>query len=185
MIGEIEMVDILKQVNECGILTAIYTNKNDYDKFSVGYILSVAEDSFLTKHLSTRGEFDGYSVRKVDDVYRVETNGLYLHKIEQLYKQKINQVEIPAIDTNGNLLLNAITYAINNNFITIICIDESANDIVGYIESFDNYNIKVLQISEYGQKNGETIFSVDEIIKICINDTDCVDLDILYRNNGI
>lgn len=176
------MLDILKKVCKDGDLTAIYTNRNDYDSFSVGYILGVTEESFIIKHLSSRGEFDGYSVRKTDDVYRIETDGIYLKKIKLLSEQKRGNESLPSIDTNGEFLLNAIKYAIDNKFVATICIDESACDIVGYIKSMDNNHVRVLQITEYGENNGETVFPLQEILKLCINDLECMDLDILYRN---
>ncbi len=177
------MINILKKLCKDGNLIAIYTNRSYYDKFSVGYILAVTEENILIQSLSPRGEFDGYSVIKTDSVYRLETDEMYLDKIRRLLALKGYNNEFPAIDTNGDILINIINYAIGNKQIVTICIDEDASDIIGYIVDFTGDKVKVLQVSEYGQNNGETIFPLQEIIKICVNDTICMDLDILYRNN--
>jgi|GEM_PF-2002604 hypothetical protein len=177
------MYDILKQAYENKFLTSLYTNRNDYCKFNVGYVLNVSDNWCLLKLISPHGEFDGYSVRTIDDVYRLEIDGLYINKIETLYKHKIYRgKEIPEINSSGDILLDAIDYAFINKLIVIICIGEDASDIFGYIEYYDNNKIKILQMTDYGQKNGETIFGINEIRRMNINDMDCMDLEILYRN---
>ena len=176
------MIDILQKACEDKILIAIYTNRDDYDKFSAGYVLDVSEEELLIKHLTPNGEFDGYSVRKTDSVYRVESNSLYLDKVKKLFELKKESASLPDIDTNEDILLNTIKFAMNNNFVVTICIGENACDITGYIKNINDGNIKILQISEYGQNDGETIFLLQDILKICVCDTECRDLDILYRN---
>lgn len=177
------MINILKKFCEDNSLVSIYTNKNDYDKFSVGYILSVTEEYILIEHLNMRGEFDGHSVRETNSVYRVEQGGMYLEKIAKLNRAKEVINKTHAIITQGNVLINTIKYAIKNKLMANICIDENSTDITGYIIDFFENHIKVLQISEYGKSDSETFFSINEIIKIWINDTECMDLDILYRCN--
>jgi len=130
------MINILKRVCKERILTAIYTDKNNYDRFSVGYVMELTKERFLMKHLTTRGEFDGYSVKNIDDVYRIEVDGMYLEKIKTLclYKEELDKS--PEIDIKEDLLYSIIDYAIDNKLISVICLDEEAGDLSGAKISF-------------------------------------------------
>ncbi|HNX29821.1 MAG TPA: hypothetical protein PKN87_10505 [Syntrophomonadaceae bacterium] len=174
------MIEILKKYMSVDCPVAIFTNRNDYDRFAVGIIIAVTAEYILVKNINSRGEFDGYSVTNTSMIYRLESDSKYLRKIKKLYDCKKGD-DVFNICLNGNLLMNILQYAIDNNVISKICIDEDANDIVGYIDQLKGEIVKINQISDYGEIDGETVFRIDEILKIAIADSDIIDLDLLFR----
>ena len=176
------MIDILKRLSN-NMLVAMYLNRSDYDKFVVGNIISITEEWLLIKHLSPRGEFDGYSIRSVDDVYRVEIGGAYLERIERLSKHNEINSTFPIPNLDGDILINLVNYAMYNECVSVISLDEDATDIVGLITNASNGMIRIKELTEFGHINGETMFPIKEILKICVNDIECMDLNLLYKEN--
>ena len=82
------MNKILKQLFVEEALTAIYSNKNDYDKFMVGYIIKLANDRILMKNLSMRGEFDGYTVFPVQEILKIIIDDTACIDLDLLYKMQ-------------------------------------------------------------------------------------------------
>jgi hypothetical protein len=135
------MVELLKKYISIDYPVAIYTNRNEYDRFAVGNIIAVTAEYTLVKNINPRGEFDGYCVIRTDDIYRLETSSEYLIKIEKLYVYKKNDTTFD-ICIEGNLLTNLLQYAHDNNIISKICINEDSSDIIGYVNEFLNDKVK-------------------------------------------
>lgn len=127
------MIELLKNYISVDFPVAIYTNRNNYDRFTVGNIIAVTAEYTLAKNINPHGEFDGYSLINTSTIYRLESDSKYLRKIRKLYDYKKGDDRFN-ISLDGNLLINILQYAIDNKVISQICIDADANDIVGYID---------------------------------------------------
>ncbi len=173
------MIEILDKLCEEGTLTSIYSDRDDYDRFSVGYILSLDSDNVLLEHISPNGIFDGFSIVKKEDIYRLENEGLYLEKIKLLNKIKKEKRHNLPIKTDGCLLLNFIDYIVENNIFAKISINADSPDIMGYIVEASNTDIIVIQINYYGKYDGKTFLLIDDIERIEIEDSDCKDMSML------
>ena len=176
------MENVLKQLSSEKALVAIYTNRSDYDKFAVGFILAVADERIIIHSISPGGDLDGYTMMNLKKVYRVETEGLYLKKIRKLCELKGFAKQIYDHNISGDILENAIKYAMTNNQLVTISLDRDANSIIGYIVDYDNNIVKLLQVSAYGENDGYCMLSTQEIEEMIINDSDCRDIDLLYKD---
>ena len=174
------MLELLRECEDNKILTAVYNNRNAYDSFSVGYVLVVTEEEMLLARISPRVEFDGYAVCRVDTIFRIETDGAYLRKVELLWKILVVAVPVdtPFIDEP---LMDLLQFAADNHINTSICLEEGSCIIGGYVALSDQERVCVLQVEEFGRENGRTCFYPEEITRIAILDAEGQDLDMLYR----
>lgn len=86
--------DILeKSRNEKEILS-LYTNKEDTERFSVGYILGLCEKYCIIALISPSGLYDGYRVIDINEIYKIEYGGDYEKKLKKLYDIKNNHIKI-------------------------------------------------------------------------------------------
>ena len=125
-------------------LLEIYSNSEE--NFSVGKILSKNHDSILYRSYDTQGKNDGLHFVKSDYISEVKSNTQYLRKIQlylEYWKKSENEHLINPFKehpTLSDLLLYAIK---NEKIITVFCSSNSDELLTGYIEKYDNNQIKL------------------------------------------
>jgi hypothetical protein len=72
-----------------------------------------------------------------------------------------------------------LAYAQNNRIISIVCVSENDDDIIGYDEALDNDCVHIRQISNFGCFDGIATVIADSVLRVVINDSDAGDLVLL------
>ena len=173
------MYEQLAKFKDEKTMVAIYTNENDGDAFSVGYICDLEQDRALLLNVGIHGEYDGYTALYIDDIFRVECNGKYLDKMKKLISFDIDEKII--VFNQENTLDFLIAKAKNDNKILAIQYNYDS-EIKGYVKKSDTV-IHVIEIDEYGYEDGRNIISMNSINKIVFDDVDCRDLEKLFKIN--
>lgn len=158
-------------------LVAIYSDENNTENFMVGYIRKLTEDKLMIINVGIHGEYDGFSGIYVNDIFRIETNSKYLKKIALLQSYDANDLIIA--DEYEDVFENLIRMAINKKHITAISF-LNGEEIRGFITECDD-SINVLEIDDYGEKDGENIIKFNTIKKIVIDDIECRAIEKLYN----
>lgn len=162
-------------------MIAIYTNENDGDAFSVGYICDLKQDKVLLLNVGVHGEYDGYTAMYINDMFRIECDSKYLDKINKLMSFVVDEKMIEA--NQNDILVFLIEKAINDNNILAIRYNDDS-EIRGYVKKM-NAVLSVVEIDEYGYEDGENIISISNINRIVLDDVECRDLEKLYKINKI
>lgn len=173
------MYKLLEDYMEKNTLVALYTNKDNYEAFAVGYINKIINDKVIILHIGVHGEFDGYSSCYVEDIYRVETNSKYIMKLSKLKGWDIP--DVPKVNYNEDCFDSLIVSAYKNNEIIAIRCCDSETDIRGYIINYSDLSMTILQINEYGEDDGQTTIYTNDISKVAIMDVECKEIDKLYH----
>ena len=66
-----EIYEYVKELNE-NVVVAVYCDRTQPCKCSVGYIRYVNESHIVLKHIDPNGLEDGYVLRNFDDIYRID-----------------------------------------------------------------------------------------------------------------
>lgn len=173
------MYEQLTKLKDANSIVAIYTNENDGDVFSVGYICELKQDKVLLLNVGVHGEYDGYTAMYVDDIFRIETDSKYLDKIKKLMTFNVNEKMLEAnLEDVFVFLLNK---AVNDNNIFAIQYNNDS-EIRGYVKEIKNV-LSVIEIDEYGCEDGKNIINIRNINKIVVDDVECRDLEKLYQFN--
>lgn len=165
-----------RSLNE-GVMVSVYSSHIEPDKCSIGYIDLISSEHFIMKHVTPDGKSDGYIVRKIEDVFRVDFNGEYEKNLELLYRLQKQQHQ-QFVKNNKieeiNLFEETLIFAQKNNLVVTICIDETENqdDIVGFVKNINVQGVTISRISLNGLEDGETSVFIEHIIKI---DCDTID----------
>lgn len=80
--------ELLGESQKKQTLLSIYDNKDDIDKFYVGYIVEIFDDSILLYSYDENGEEDGYLLIRLVDIFKIEKESAYLNGLNILVKQK-------------------------------------------------------------------------------------------------
>ena len=182
--GDVEQIGVvmyklLYKLMKEDALVALYTNKNDYESFAVGYINQLIDDKAIILHVGVHGEFDGYSACYIDDIYKLETDSKYLEKMSKL--KHWDKSDVPKINVKNDCFNSLIDTALENKSIIAIGCYDSDNAITGYVINHSDGLLKILQVNEYGEEDGEVIIYNKDINKIVINDVECSEIDELYH----
>lgn len=174
------MLDIIKKYTQKEIVS-IYTNQEEPDSFSAGIVQAVDEEMVLINHITPYGLYDGYIVKQVSKVYRIEHNGQYEQKITKLYsfrKQKHMVIDIQ----DDDVVLSVLEFARQNQLLVAIeILDSGYWDVQGVVKEIDNV-IEIVQVNDYGEENGSTFINKNDISELRCDTEEEISMKLLYDN---
>lgn len=174
------MLEKLREIMSLGKMAEIYTDTERPDVFCVGYIRSVNENQLLILSVGLSGEYDGYAVKYIEDVYRLSTDSWYLKKTGILAQQNFKTVTSLTFD--GDFVYEMLEYSQNSG--ELLKLNTSPGDIriYGYVRELNDDTVTLGIIDEtYGRYDGETVILLDNIDSLSFGDSSCCNLDLLYR----
>lgn len=163
-----EKADLNNFVNKQEIIS-IYTDEEKTNKFIAGYLLAVDEQYFLLASITPQGLYDGYILKTLDSILCIHSNGKYEKKLSYLLsdKYKPHNTQYWASIESNNILEEFLEFIKENNFVCSIEICNSGyNDIIGFIDSFNDVTCSVNTITEYGEDDGKSMIQIRDITLI-------------------
>lgn len=175
------MKEQLKKIQKNKKLCAIYTNVVTTTQFTVGFLLDMDEQYIILKLINPYGFYDGVVCIMYDDIYRVESETIYLNTLEKLS----NYYNIFNENPERFYTISDVVSKIReqNRICEIELCDSSNSDIVGYINSETKNRIELLEISDVGENNGIVQVNKRMISKISFDSYDTNKLEILRELN--
>ncbi len=176
----------LRKSKEENTIVSVYTNANEPDRFSAGVIEVISIEHFIMKHVTLEGLYDGYIIRRFDDIFRIDFNGQYEQRLSLLYRlqnQHHPNFLKNEVDEDTNLFLAALLAAQESLIVTRVSIDETGDqdDIVGFVQGINDSGIIVSEISFEGLADGESVFMIDDIVKMHCDSVEERVLGLLYK----
>ena len=170
------MLTTLFDIYEKNHIASIFLNSLDAEIHLTGFVGAVSADSIIVKHVSPEGLYDGFVLLHIDDICRLDVNGKYEQKIRTLYE--IKEQSHPTFSTTEDLYSSLLLYCQKNN----ICISAELDNskLIGVISDFDNNHIRMQLMTEYGEKNGETIVLSNHISSFSADSQPEHDIKILF-----
>ena len=159
------------------LLVSIYTNQWEPDYFSTGFVDAISDQEVVLSHVTPDGLYDGYIVRKLDDLFRVDIGGLYEQRLYLLYTlQKQSHLKLIKKRKTGdaNLFQEVLLCARKQNYVVSLCIDETdtQDGITGWISEVSDDEVIIAKISYEGHNDGFSIVPMNQISKINCDTTD-------------
>ncbi len=141
----------------------IYTNFGDTQKFSVGFVYALTSTEILIAHVTPYGKYDGYIVKQLKDIYRIETQSKYINKLKKLYSHEKKEHTVIE-QTHNSLVSDLLSFAYHNQKIVSLELLESDNDdIIGFVDSLQSGLARISTIDEYGKSDGVSFIKTDDI----------------------
>ena len=159
-----KMKEMLLALMEAQKIVLLFFDEEDTEAFSCGFIGAVSSNEILIIHIDAFGEKDGFIVKRIEDIVKIEYDGKYSEKIGILDGLNRNKHEEKFEVQKGSLFLGMLAYAQENEKIVSIELMESGNeDIVGYVKVMEGNFLTIKTVDYYGLFDGETIVEKDNI----------------------
>ena len=177
---------MLNVINHCYTnkkVSSFYYDVNQPLVHLTGYISAFNDVELLIEHISIHGNYDGFILKRIEDIFRIDYNGEYEKKIWNLYRiKKQLHKKINILDKN-DILSSVLDFCIDNKYIISLEFDESC--ISGFVKSYNKNYINLSIVNEYGIINGETIVDLNQIVSIAVDTDDEQDIKLLTMIDNI
>ena len=169
-------------------IVLLYTNAEQTQIFSAGIISEIFDNEVIISHYLPNGKYDGYIVKRISDIYKIETDSKYAEKIEIL--SKINETkhdQLCRVKENGFSTL--LTYAYETKkVVTIELVDSGNNDAIGFVQQINDKYCTISMLDDYGENDGVSVFNIEDISHLSCDGDDEFVLkqlhDTLYVNQA-
>ena len=174
---------ILQRAKESENPVALYTNVENPRAFLAGWVEAVSNDHVVLRHLSPEGRYDGYVLKYLDAIFRVDTEGRYLERLSFLFnarKQEFKGRLMPETDADSNLIPEILGAAQNAEMMVTleIAADDIENGSVKEI-SFDTVSLDVFD--HYGVIDREATVHMEAISEVRVDSERLQSLKLLSR----
>lgn len=174
--NESNIYDFLKKSLDENLVVSVFSDREQPEKCAVGYVASISDDQVLINHITPTGLYDGYVIRKLEDIFRIDTDGQYEKKMNQLYtlKKQMHEEFIPCKVKHGNLFKAALTASQKSELIVNFCIDETEvqDSMIGFVKEVNDNEVVINQVTEYGVDDCHSVVLLDDIIKLNCDSVD-------------
>ncbi len=165
------MKEILQQAREEHTAVSVYSNRDDMDRFMVGYVLGVSDEELLLALISPAGKYDGYALIKLNQIYRVNELGEYEQKIERLYESEESKHAFFPVD-ESNLTGSLLAFSKLKGYISLIELLDGEDSVQGFYDDKSGNVISVFSVTDYGERDGKSFFNANEITRIFCDTAD-------------
>lgn len=165
------------------IIASFYYDDCNTQRHLVGYIERFNDSEILIAHISSRGCYDGFILKHIEDIYRIDYGGEYEKKIEKLYKIRGQMhATINTFGSDDEIFYSLMDFVEQNSFLVTLEFAESC--ITGLVNGYSDDIVYLTIINDYGEEDGISIVHIDEIQTVSVDSDNEQDLRTLYAGHG-
>ncbi len=174
--------EILSAARERGAIVCLYRSCYS-NRFSAGFVLAISDNHVVIESVSPRGECDGWILRELDDLCRIDHSGRYEEKLLSFHRMRGEQHArdfLAATDLNSDLKLEMFMAARHHDYAVRVHTG-AEEDIEGFVKEVETSIVSIEKLDEYGQNDGDCTFDMEVVEGIYIGDDELQDLKLLAR----
>lgn len=162
---------VLQRAREAQSLAAIYTNVDSPRAFLAGWVEAVSQEHVILRHLSPEGRYDGYVLKYVDSIFRVDAEGRYMERLQYLFNAR-NQEFPPRLigetDEGANLIPEMLLAAQRENL--MVAIEVAADDVESGMVREVGFDTVLLEVYDYfGAIDREATIHLEAISEVRVD----------------
>ena len=160
------MKKALQRIEKGKELIAVYSLSEKQEYFEVGLLIEMDEDTIMLESYASDGDYDGYLVIHIDDIYRIEQGSKYLHAMNLL---RSPQRKGSICELSGHCVDDILQHVkASNRILTINLLERDGNKLTGYAHEINDNLIVIRTLNEYGEPDGlTTIYKEDCSVLAC------------------
>ena len=151
-------------------IISVFCNPEDNYSAAVGFAAAADDDYFVLKNVSTAGTYDGYVLRKKDQIFRVDHKTAYENNLLKLYMH-YGQSHV-CVEIEGGLLPGFLAFAKRAHLVACIgARDYSGSSVSGFIETIDVENevVSLHLLNDDGAFDGYVDISFEAIVRMSVD----------------
>ena len=157
------MNDIIKQLCNTGELVELYTNREDYDKFGVGYITACTDNEYLVHNCDDKDLDDGYYVMHNDATYIIQHHTMYLKNMLHFIKPKPDKYDLPKGYWPELDLYHVVFNLCQQKQLIAVVRLYNGFECFGWVKSFNDEMLEIDRVDGDGMPDGTTILRIEDI----------------------
>lgn len=171
-----EMQERLRNLVGTDSLVSIYTDPDDSDSFTLGYLLEMDNEDILMNMIDSFGEENGFCTIKLSNIFIFDGDKMYSEKMLKLFAIK-NQKRKYIQNLSTNSIADFLKYAADNNL--LIEVNED-NNYIGHVSYFSKEIIELQMIDNYCNDMGTATIDMEHINTLKCQNKYLKDLELLY-----
>lgn len=172
---------VLSEAKESGASVSLYTDREDTARFDFGFILGISNDAVLIGSITLYGFYDGYIVRRLGDIYRVEKGDRYGCRLFKLYT--LHDQSHPVLPMTGDLFRDILFFSWKRHLaVSIELMDSDCDDVQGFVLDVQDVTVMIEQVNDDGEPDGITVVSVEDITCVTCDSEKETALRLLFEN---
>ena len=174
--------EILSAARESGATVSIY-GVGRSARFSIGWVLAFSDSHVLLELVSQNGRNDGWLLRQLDDIARIDSGGRLEETVVALYRARgENHLKPLLSDTDlGSDLKVELLLAARTHDLAVRIYNGNRDAIEGFVRDIEASTVTVDIFDEHGSADGESTISLDEFENFKVNDDELQNLKLLAR----
>jgi len=152
-------------------LVAVYTDSNDLDVFSAGFVRDVTATHVSMLSLSAHGEEDGVIARRMADIVRVEVGSRYLQQLRLLHENR-GKIFHPwgedRVASRNDCIAAELQRAHDRRLVVTVQLgpDAEQKPLCGFVSECDDNVVTIAALTRYGDNDGVWTVKVSDIHRL-------------------
>ncbi|QJT10483.1 hypothetical protein [Oceanidesulfovibrio marinus] len=167
-------------------LVAMYVDPSDQTSCSVGLVHHVDTDWYVLKSFDTIGADDGFELRKIEHLYRVDVQGPYEKKIDFLrkhYLETFRAVDLHVIDDEKkDFVTMCLEEMLRSDAIVYIWTEDEEYASIGYVRSVEDGVVMLQTVDDFGRIDSDVYIEIGTIEAVDFNPRKSQVTDFLCKN---
>lgn len=177
----------LNKAKEHNKLVAIRTNIENADKFSVGYILGLNDETISIKAINPQGLPDGVFTIQTKDLYGIDLDDIYIRKLEireENSKKIFSDIPAPSFFSDVNVNISKILHKAKDSRQLIHINFYRDIGLYGLINEINDEEFVIEVYNDDGLYDGTSVFLIEDIKNIIWDDEDIRLIDIIKNKKN-
>ena len=154
-----EMKQMLSSLVNKDVLVSFYTDPDEPDSFTLGYLLQMDNDNILLNMIDSFGEENGFCTINVNDIFIFDGDKMYSEKMHKLFMIKNQQRKyIELFETTA--IANLLKHVMDNNLLVEINEDDN---YMGHVSYFSKETLVLNIIDNYCNDMGTATIDMTSI----------------------
>ncbi len=176
----------LEQAKNENKLVAIRTNNEDTDKFSVGYILGINDQTINIKAINPNGLPDGTFSINTTDLYGIDLDDRYLKQLatkQKFAKEIFADTPSPSFFEDGEVNIKTILEKASEKKQLIHVNFYRDLGLYGYVNEINEEEFVFEVYNDNGEYDGISVYLIEDVKNINWDDIDTRSVSIFKTNN--
>ncbi len=173
------MKKVLNKISNDEIVALYFGNG---DKFFCGKITAIDEEFFVLRSYTPYGSYDGYMVKKIGELKRIEQNSKYLNSLNTMVK--CNHIaDDSEIAVSDDFLRSMLLHSFSHGRIVTLELDGCEELTIGCVTGIEDDIISIKQYTEYGDCDGTSFLCSDDIVSLYIDGENERKIEVIKKDN--
>ena len=177
---------MIRSVNYCfqnKVLATFYCDNGTVQTLLVGYVEKFNDTEILIAHISPHGFYDGFILKHIEDIKRIDYDSDYEKKILRLYKLRgQSHAVIQTFDSQDDeIIYSLLDFAKQNDY--VVSLEFTQDSISGFVNGYSDDVVYLDTTNDYGVENGIAIIDINEVLTVAVDTDHEQDLRLLCKTD--